>query len=111
LESFFATIKENEVQLTHLRLRDIENLTSAHLKMIAQSKASSSLVHFDISECNRVTSDGLFHLAEECIHLHTLLLAYQNGVTNRAIRVSDHCFFYTLSDSGIHSCLFPTATN
>lgn len=87
LDTFFSSLKQNKVQLTHLRLRDIESLTSTHLKMIAQSKTSTSLVHFDISECNGVAPDGLFFLAEECVHLHTLLLAYQLGVTNRAIKV------------------------
>ncbi|CEG75536.1 hypothetical protein RMATCC62417_10562 [Rhizopus microsporus] len=78
-------------QLTHLRMRDISQLTSHHLRLIADS--SKSLVYFDMSECNQVnSSDGFFRLAIECTSLETLLLAYQTGVTNQAMQLFlSHC--------------------
>lgn len=85
LNRFFSTI--NQVHLTHLRFRDIDNLSSEHLRSISNSKSGLSLVHFDMSECNRVKSDGVSFLATKCTSLNTLLLAYQAGVTNEAIQV------------------------
>ncbi|GAA5809323.1 hypothetical protein MFLAVUS_002730 [Mucor flavus] len=85
LNRFFSAI--NQVQLTQLRLRDIDNLTSDHLRSISISKSGTSLLHLDMSECNRVKSDGVSFLATKCTSLNTLLLAYQTGVTNGAIQL------------------------
>ncbi|KAG1383435.1 hypothetical protein G6F61_001369 [Rhizopus arrhizus] len=78
-------------RLTHLRMRDISQLTSHHLRYVAES--SKTLIHFDMSECNQVnSSDGFFRLATECTSLETLLLAYQTGVTNQAMQLFlSHC--------------------
>ncbi|OAD07797.1 hypothetical protein MUCCIDRAFT_182237 [Mucor lusitanicus CBS 277.49] len=80
LTRFFASMSKNQVQLTHLRLRDIDSLTCQHLRVIAKSPNRASLVHFDMSECNRINAEGISWLATECINLHTLLLAYQEGL-------------------------------
>ncbi|GAN09284.1 hypothetical protein MAM1_0256c08809 [Mucor ambiguus] len=80
LTRFFASLSKNQVQLTHLRLRDIDSLTCQHLRVIAKSPNRASLVHFDMSECNRINAEGISWLATECINLHTLLLAYQEGL-------------------------------
>jgi hypothetical protein len=88
LNRFFLALSRNQVQLTHLRLRDIDNLSSSHLQIISKSDTRISLVHFDMSECHRVQSDGVSWLAKECSNITTLSLAYQAGVTDRAIRVS-----------------------
>lgn len=87
LTRFFTVLSKNQVHLTHLRLRDIDSLTSQHLRIIAKSSIQASLVHFDMSECNRIKSEGISWLATECANIQTLLLAYQAGVTNRAIQV------------------------
>ena len=84
---FFSVLLKNQVQLTHLRLRDIDSLTCQHLRTIAESNIKTSLVYFDMSECNRVKAQGISWLATECTNLQTLLLAYQAGVTNQAIQV------------------------
>lgn len=88
LTRFFSILSKNQVQLTYLRLRDIDSLTCQHLHIIAKSTTQSSLVYFDMSECNRIKSEGISWLATECTNLQTLLLAYQEGVTNRAIQVN-----------------------
>lgn len=88
LTRFFSILSKNQVQLTYLRLRDIDSLTCQHLHIIAKSTTQSSLVYFDMSECNRIKSEGISWLATECVNLQTLLLAYQEGVTNRAIQVN-----------------------
>ncbi|KAK4513903.1 Eukaryotic translation initiation factor 2A (eIF-2A) [Mucor velutinosus] len=87
LTRFFASLSKNQVQLTHLRFRDIDSLTCQHLQVIAKSPSRASLVRFDMSECNRINAEGISWLATECIHLRTLLLAYQEGVTNQAIQL------------------------
>lgn len=86
---FFSVLSKTQVQLTHLRLRDIDSLTCQHLRTIAESNTKTSLVYFDMSECNRVKAQGISWLATECTNLQTLLLAYQAGVTNKAIQVFD----------------------
>ncbi|CEP17415.1 hypothetical protein [Parasitella parasitica] len=88
LSNFFTSLSRHQAQLTHLRLRDINSLTSQHLRIIANTPTiQTSLVHFDMSECNRIDSEGISWLATECIHLESLLLAYQEGVTNQAIQL------------------------
>jgi hypothetical protein len=87
LNRFFSALCHNQVQLTHLRLRDIDNLSSNHLQSISKSETRISLVHFDMSECHGVKSDGVSELAKECSNITTLSLAYQTGVTNQAIQV------------------------
>lgn len=87
LDNFFDKISRNKMQLNQLRLRDIDNLTSQHLKLLANSNTKLSLSHFDMSECNRVNSDGVLCLAVNCTSLSTLLLAYQHGVTDEAMQV------------------------
>ncbi|EPB85606.1 hypothetical protein HMPREF1544_07599 [Mucor circinelloides 1006PhL] len=80
LTRFFTSLSKNQVQLTHIRLRDIDSLTCQHLRIIAKSPNRASLVHIDMSECNRMNSEGISWLATECINLRTLLLAYQEGL-------------------------------
>ncbi|KAI9032923.1 hypothetical protein CLU79DRAFT_728783 [Phycomyces nitens] len=72
--------------LVRLRLRDIANLTSDHIRGIVDS-SQYTLVHLDISECNRLSRDGFNHIASQCILLETLMLAYQAGVEDQAIQV------------------------
>lgn len=91
LSRFFSALCHNQVQLTHLHLRDIDNLTSNHLQTISNSDSRVSLVNFDMSECRRVKSDGVLYLAEKCSNITTLSLAYQTGVTNQAIQVKIVC--------------------
>lgn len=87
LNKFFSSTSTT-IQLIQLRLRDVDNLTSNHLKLIANSRSRLSLTHFDMSECNRVKSDGVLFLATKCTSLNTLLLAYQTGVTDQAMQVT-----------------------
>ncbi|ORZ08163.1 hypothetical protein BCR42DRAFT_495614 [Absidia repens] len=76
-------------QMRRLRFRDIASLTSTHL---ANLMARKSLVHLDMSECSRITSDGLARLACLCPRLDTLTLAYQTGVSNSSLRAfATHC--------------------
>lgn len=114
LTRFFASMSKNQVQLTHLRLRDIDSLTCQHLRVIAKSPNRASLVHFDMSECNRINAEGISWLATECINLHTLLLAYQEGVTNQAIQASLNLYGMTerlLIQTALDSCSSKTAIN
>ncbi|KAI8643085.1 hypothetical protein BD408DRAFT_415558 [Parasitella parasitica] len=84
----FTSLSTHQVQLTHLRLRDISSLTSQHLRIIAKAPTiQTSLVYFDMSECNRISPEGVSWLATECINLENLLLAYQEGVTNQAVQL------------------------
>ncbi|CEP17757.1 hypothetical protein [Parasitella parasitica] len=121
LTRFFTDLSKNQVQLTHIRLRDIDSLSCQHLRTIAESNMKTSLVHLDMSECNRIKAPGISWLATGCTNLQTLLLAYQAGVTNQAIQLfignchqlkhmdisgcrllTDHAFFpllETLSDN------------
>ena len=87
LTRFFINVVKSNMKMSHLRLRDIDNLTSSHLKLIATSASCLSLMHIDMSECNKVKSDGVCWLARECINLISLSLAYQTGVTNQALQV------------------------
>ncbi|CAO3631147.1 unnamed protein product [Mucor hiemalis] len=87
LNRFFSALSKNQVQLKQLRLRDIDNLTSTHLISLTNSKSGLSLLNFDMSECNRVKSDGVSRLATKCTSLTTLFLAYQHGVTDEAMQL------------------------
>lgn len=92
LTAYFKSLKDNQAQLKQIRLRDVTQLTSNHLLDMASANLAS-LVYFDISECNSVTSEGYLWLAEQCTSLKTLSLAYQHGVTDPAIQVSLSFFF------------------
>ncbi|KAI8084499.1 uncharacterized protein BX664DRAFT_283104 [Halteromyces radiatus] len=85
LSRFAHALEKQHIQLTRLRFRDIANLTSEHMERIAFS-SGLSLVHLDMSECARITSDGLAHMAPHCPSLDTLCLAYQSGVTDTSIQ-------------------------
>ncbi|CAO3599349.1 unnamed protein product [Absidia cylindrospora] len=83
------TLTRQPWHMQRLRFRDIANLTSTHL---ANMMAAKTLVHLDMSECSRITSDGLAHLAFLCPRLDTLTLAYQTGVSNPSLRAfATHC--------------------
>ncbi|KAI8338232.1 hypothetical protein BC941DRAFT_513213 [Chlamydoabsidia padenii] len=88
-------------RLVRLRMRDIAHLTSDHLKHMV----TSELVHLDLSECARV--DDLGGIARLCPSLQVLNLAYQSGVTTRAIQqFSLHCQdLHQLDVSGSRSLL------
>ncbi|KAI8370002.1 hypothetical protein BD560DRAFT_124010 [Blakeslea trispora] len=87
LTRFFINVVKNNLRMSHLRLRDIDNLTSSHLKLIAASASCLSLMHIDMSECNKVKSDDVCWLARQCVNLTSLSMAYQAGVTNQALQV------------------------
>ncbi|KAL0089451.1 hypothetical protein J3Q64DRAFT_1635931 [Phycomyces blakesleeanus] len=72
--------------LERLRLRDIASLSSDHLRGIVDG-SRYSLLHLDISECNRLSSEGFVYLSSQCVLLETLLLAYQAGVEDEAIQL------------------------
>ncbi|ORX46960.1 RNI-like protein [Hesseltinella vesiculosa] len=70
--------------LKFLRLRDIANLTSEHMLNIVIS-CGLSLRHLDMTECTRITAQGLTVLAHHICKLKSLSLAYQTGVTNDVV--------------------------
>ncbi|KAI8374501.1 uncharacterized protein BYT42DRAFT_499638 [Radiomyces spectabilis] len=66
-------------------MRDISNLTSDHLRWLAESN-HKTLQHIDLSECVRISSQGFCQMAVRCVNLQQLFLAYQSGVTNEAMK-------------------------
>ncbi|KAI9308510.1 hypothetical protein BJ944DRAFT_99912 [Cunninghamella echinulata] len=83
--------KNNKIQFNKLRLRDIPNLKSEHLIAIAIS-SHTSLIHLEMSECSKITSEGLIELARHCPNLETVCLAYQPGMTNTVLQsFAQHC--------------------
>ncbi|KAI8882712.1 RNI-like protein [Backusella circina FSU 941] len=86
LTAYFRSLEDNQARPNQIRLRDVTQLTSTHLLGMVNTTLAS-LVYFDISECQRVTSEGYLWLARQCTSLRTLSLAYQNDVTDQAIQL------------------------
>ncbi|KAL9547357.1 hypothetical protein PS6_007175 [Mucor atramentarius] len=74
LTRFFTSLSKNQVQLTHIRLRDIDSLTCQHLRIIAKSPNRASLVHVDMNDNLRnitletLNVSGLDLLSPSLIH-------------------------------------------
>ncbi|KAI8997411.1 hypothetical protein BDB01DRAFT_771030 [Pilobolus umbonatus] len=73
-------------QLTHIRLRDIPDMTSDHLTSLV-NVCFTALVHCELIECNQIQNEALTYMASKCVSIKTLLVPYHPNITNETVQL------------------------